>query len=310
MGTALTTRHDEIDFRGMLDVAGELVKTGFLPDHVKTAGQAVAIILAGRELGLEPMLALRSISMVKGKIVVAADAQLALFKAKGGRARFERLDETAAVLQLVHPNGDTHTETFTIEDAKRANLLNNANWRSFPKAMLRSRCITAGLKSVGFEPTSGTYDPDEAQHFAAPVREPAAREPVRDALPAPVADVEPDVEPDYTVCPAGPHAGAAWSDPTAFDLRDLVTMHDWFAHKAADADDPEPMQRYAEAVSAEITRRRDIGRASLATRGDVFAPEPATSDDADTPATDDATEFPLDDRRPAKRMNAVRDGGR
>jgi hypothetical protein len=71
------------------------------------------------------------------------------------------LDETKAVLHLVHPNGDKHTETFTIEDAKRAGLSSNSNYSKFPKAMLRSRAITAGLKSIGWEGAVGAYDPDE-----------------------------------------------------------------------------------------------------------------------------------------------------
>lgn len=166
VGQIVTHQPPAMDFGGLLQLCKELVPTGFLPQHIKTPGQAAAIILAGRELGMEPMLALRSITMVQGKIVVAADAQLALFKARGGRATFVKLTDTDAMLELTHPNGDEHTETFTMKDATQAGLTGNSTWKKFPKAMLRSRCITAGLKSIGFEPTSGAYDPDEAQHFA------------------------------------------------------------------------------------------------------------------------------------------------
>lgn len=153
------------DFAAMLAVAEQLVPTGFLPAHIKTAGQALAIILAGQELGMTTMLALRSITIIKGKVVVNADAQLGLFKARGGRAVFRTLTDSVAILDLTHPNGDTHTETFTMEDAKRAHLTGNPTWSQYPKAMLRSRVITAGLKSVGFEPTAGAYDPEEAAAF-------------------------------------------------------------------------------------------------------------------------------------------------
>lgn len=161
-----TRKMQPVDFTGMLEVAKELVGTGFLPKHITTPGQCVAIILAGRELGMEPMLSLRSITMVQGKIVVNADAQLALFKAAGGRAVFNLLNEKVATLWLKHPNGDEHTESFSMEDAKRAGLTNNPTWSKYPKAMLRSRVITAGLKSIGFEPTAGAYDPEELQAVA------------------------------------------------------------------------------------------------------------------------------------------------
>lgn len=149
------------DLPALMQLASQLVPTGFLPDHIKTPGQAVAIILSGRELGIGPMLALRSIYMVKGKIELSADLQLSLFKRDGGKAQFTELTEQRATLKLTHPNGDVHTEAFTADDAKRAGL-NGDNWRKYPKAMLRSRVITAGLKSLGFEPKmSGCYAPGE-----------------------------------------------------------------------------------------------------------------------------------------------------
>lgn len=151
----------------------QAVKTGMLPDHIKTGWQFAVLAATGHELGMQPMRAIRSLAMVKGKVVESADSQLARFKAAGGRSQFEVLDETKAVLHLIHPNGDKHTETFTLEDAKRAGLASNSNYSKFPKAMLRSRAITAGLKSIGWEGAVGAYDPDEirSEEFPEPSRE-------------------------------------------------------------------------------------------------------------------------------------------
>lgn len=150
-----------MSFNDMMQMGDALVRTGFLPDTIKNGAQAAAVILAGRELGMEPMRALRSITLVKGKVTESADSQLARFKSDGGRAVFKQLDDAAAVLWLRHPNGDEHTESFTMDDAKRAQLTNSAMYTKFGKAMLRSRAITAGLKSVGWEGGAGNYDPDE-----------------------------------------------------------------------------------------------------------------------------------------------------
>ena len=166
----------ELSFAAMMQMGQALVGTGFLPDHIKNGPQAAAIILAVRELGMEPMRALRSLSLVKGKITEAADSQLARFKSDGGRAVFSELSDTAAVLSLTHPNGDKHTETFTLDDARKAGLLSSGMYSKFPKAMLRSRAITAALKSIGWEGGSGVYDPSEL------VAEPAAPEPVREIV--------------------------------------------------------------------------------------------------------------------------------
>jgi hypothetical protein len=178
-GTALTISRPEstaiaraaaspVDFPGLYQMAEALVPTGFLPDHIRNAGQACAIILAGQELGMQPMRALRSLQMVKGKVVESADSQLARFKSDGGRAQFVELSETRAELKLRHPNGDEHTESFTIEDAKRAGLAGPGSmYAKYPKAMIRSRVITAGLKSLGWEGGAGVYDPEEAAAFSA-----------------------------------------------------------------------------------------------------------------------------------------------
>jgi hypothetical protein len=99
-------------------------------------------------------------------------------------------------LVLRHPNGDEHTETFSIEDAKRAGLASNDNYAKHPKAMLRSRAITAGLKSIGWEGAVGIYDPDEVADAQAtePAREPAAvtssTEPVKHQATATFTDME------------------------------------------------------------------------------------------------------------------------
>lgn len=165
-------------FAEMMQMGDALARTGFLPDHIKNGAQAAAIILAGRELGMPPMRALRSITLVKGKVTESADSQLARFKTDGGRATFRQLDETSAVLWLRHPNGDEHVESFTMDDAKKAQLTGSGMYGKFPKAMLRSRAITAGLKSIGWEGGAGAYDPDELAPMT-PASEPEAALEVR-----------------------------------------------------------------------------------------------------------------------------------
>jgi hypothetical protein len=177
MSTAMTVRQPSAlptqSFGEMVAMGEQLVKTGFLPAHLRTGAQVAAVILTGRELGMEPMRAVRSLSLVKGKVVESADSQLARFKADGGRAQFKTLTDTEAVLWLRHPNGDEHTETFAMADAHKAGLSSNDTYRKFPKAMLRSRVITAGLKSVGWEGAIGNYDPEELKGTPLEVAEPA-----------------------------------------------------------------------------------------------------------------------------------------
>jgi hypothetical protein len=183
MSTGLTTQTNngmahppvEASFGQLVSMGVSLLKTGFLPSHIKSGEAFAAIVLMGREMGMSTMAACRKLQCIKGTVTERADSQLARFKTAGGRAEFKELSETKAVLVLKHPNGDQHTETFTIDDAKRAGLASNDNYAKHPKAMLRSRAITAGLKSIGWEGAVGIYDPDEVEDIPTP--EPA-REPV------------------------------------------------------------------------------------------------------------------------------------
>lgn len=185
---ALQTVDTTSDLPQLFELAKALVPTGFLPMHLKTPGQVVAVILAGRELGMPPMRALRSLKLVKGNVTESADSQLGRFKAAGGKAVFETLDEKAAVLKLTHPNGDEHVERFTMDDAKAAGLTGNDTYKKYPKAMLRSRAITAGLKSVGWDGGAGVYDPAEL----AAVDEPEPRREVSVVMPRAIDEPKPE----------------------------------------------------------------------------------------------------------------------
>ena len=165
--TVATIPHTEnlpatgMGFRDRLKFAEMLVTTGFLPAAVKNAAQALAIIETGRELGIPPMHALRSIHIIQGKPSLSAELQLALFKRAGGRSRWEQSDAERATIWLRHPNGDEHTETFLLEDARKAGITNKDGWKNYPKAMLRARATSAGLRAVAPDIVAGLYDPEE-----------------------------------------------------------------------------------------------------------------------------------------------------
>jgi hypothetical protein len=165
-----------LDFVGLVAMGDHLVKTGFLPQHIRTGAQVAAIVMTGRELGMTPMRALRSLVMVKGKVTESADSQLARFKTDGGRAQFKELTDAQATLWLRHPNGDEHTEVFTMADARAAGIATEM-YKKYAKAMLRSRAITAGLKSLGWEGGSGVYDPAELNESPVVVQDDTIPEP-------------------------------------------------------------------------------------------------------------------------------------
>ena len=246
---------DDADFFTVMDMGEHLVKTGFLPEHIKTGAQAAAIVMAGRELGMGPMRAIRSLVLVKGKVQENADSQLSRFKADGGRAVFKELTGEHAVLWLRHPNGDEHEEVFAMTDAVKAQIKSHM-YDKHPKAMLRSRAITAGLKSIGWEGGVGAYDPDE--DLTDDVPRPAAH------VPAPLPPSASVVE-TLTLPGARTHFGGYGTTPIAECPDDVLrTFIAWVEA------DPKRLPKYALhrlAADEILLRRASAGEAAQAVAG-------------------------------------------
>ena len=151
-----------INWESELKGAAALLKSGLAPRDLKTPEACLFVILAGRDLGLSPVQSLRSVRPIQGKIELSADLQLGLFQRQGGRFRWLKLDATGAELELHAPwLNAPHVAKFGPEEAKRAELMSNANYRKYPAQMYRSRAITSGLKDIGFLAGAGVYAPGE-----------------------------------------------------------------------------------------------------------------------------------------------------
>jgi hypothetical protein len=236
-------------FNALIRFGDQLVKTQFLPTSIKTGQQAAAIILTGRELGLPPMQALRLISVINGKPTLAAELQLGMFVRRGGHAKWIESTNEKAVLHLTAPNGDEHTETFTIEDAKRAGLTSKQVWSQYPKMMLRARCSTGALRAI--DPGNSLYDPEEiggqavtaegepiqieeAQVEEIEPRQPAVEEQTAEEM---VKEWQPAIETAKTL----DELGAVWKS----------------------IKDAQLLTRYSDAVNDELTRLKDARKAVL-----------------------------------------------
>jgi hypothetical protein len=213
-----------VDYARELAGAAMLLRSGLLPKSIGTPEAALFIILTGRDLGLSPVQSLRSIYVIQGKVEVSADQQLGLFHRAGGRSQWVTLTNTEAVLRLSAPwLLEPHDESFTMEDAKRAGLDKPSRsgeasmFTKFPRPMLRSRAITAGLKSIGFDPTSGMYAPGEIGGQAL-----VDGEAVMAAIEAPSA--QPSAQVDANVIPAGAEMDPDTDPAESAALRELEEL--------------------------------------------------------------------------------------
>lgn len=143
--------------------AGMLVRTGFLPQSIKSPEQAIAIMMKGAELGVPPMYALSNIVVVQGKPTCSAELMLALVRRDHGTnaIRVKHSDNQSCTVEWKEW-GEVNAYTFDIDDAKRAGLTNKGGvWTQYPAAMLRARCISAVCRMAFPESIAGMYVPDE-----------------------------------------------------------------------------------------------------------------------------------------------------
>lgn len=115
-----------------------------MPKWITTPGEATAIMLAGHELGLQPMAAVRHLYIVNGNVVASSQAlaSLVLANEPGADIVIVETDTTKATVELRRPNRQPLRIIYTIEDAKRAGLAEKGVWKAHPADMLRWRAIS------------------------------------------------------------------------------------------------------------------------------------------------------------------------
>lgn len=154
----------ESEWRMLKEQAEMVVKTGFLPQAVNTPEKAITIALKGRELGIPPMQAYAHIHIIQGKPTISAELMLSLiFKnCPGAVVNYVQTSNDSCVIEAKRPNGSAARFSFTMDDAKRADLLGKGNWKNYPGAMLRARAIAIMARALFPDAIMGcSYTPEE-----------------------------------------------------------------------------------------------------------------------------------------------------
>lgn len=175
-------------------LAQKLYAAGVFAKEVTSVDMAFAVLLAGQEMGFSPMASARAIQIVKGKVGLTADAQVAVCVRRRDVCQFFRLDESTdeRATFTTHRAGAPApvTLTYTMAQAKAAKLTNSGTWQSHPAAMLRARCSAALARSTYPDLVGGIYEPDEVREIAAETATPTTARVVQ-SLPAPAAEPPP-----------------------------------------------------------------------------------------------------------------------
>jgi hypothetical protein len=135
---------------------------------MKTADEAFALMLIAQAEGMHPAIAARDYHVIQGRPTLKADAMLARFQNAGGKVQWDVYTDAEVTGTFSHPSGGSLKLTWTFAQASKIGLTGKDNWKNYPRAMLRARCISEGIRTVYPGCVVGTYTAEELEEIPKP----------------------------------------------------------------------------------------------------------------------------------------------
>jgi len=165
------------------------------PHYKKMGAEGIfAIVEKARSIGVSPTAALNGgMYYVQGKVEMSASTMNELIrggtKYKHSISKDRKSDDTICILHGKRAdNGDTWTESFSIEDAKKAGIYRN-QWLKYPRDMLFARALSRLARQLFPDVIHGCYvfgEISDAPSFEEP---PATIEPEEEREVAKLAEI-------------------------------------------------------------------------------------------------------------------------
>jgi hypothetical protein len=198
-------------------VASRLTDTSFVPEQFRGKPlEATAAILAGLEVGLQPMAALKSFDIIYGVAAPRALALRAIVQSFGHEVVMVESTESRCKMKgRRRDSSEWQTVSWTMDRAKQLGLTGKENWRKQPATMLVARATSELCRLVAADAILGlgysaeeisdgevavAASPSAVEATATPATAPRklSRRPLPD--PAPASDEPPEApEPRTTV---------------------------------------------------------------------------------------------------------------
>ena len=144
-------------------MAGAIAKSKMF--GMKTTEEAFALMLIAQAEGMHPAIAARDYHVIQGRPTLKADAMLARFQNAGGKVQWDVYTDAEVTGTFSHPSGGSLKLTWTFAQAKSIGLTGKDNWKNYPRAMLRARCISEGIRTVYPGCVVGTYTAEELEEI-------------------------------------------------------------------------------------------------------------------------------------------------
>jgi hypothetical protein len=126
--------------RVVANIAASIAKTPFAGQLRGKPEEVTAVILAGNELGLPPMAALKAFDIIQGTPALRAHAMRGLVMSKGHKVQLVASDDKHCVMRGRRADDEDWQEvTWTMPRAALMGLVGKNEWKKQPQTMLVAR---------------------------------------------------------------------------------------------------------------------------------------------------------------------------
>lgn len=130
-------------------IAVTLKNGGVLPKGIDTVQKMVVVLQAGREIGLQPIEALNSLYFVNGKVSMYGEAVPMQIMRAGHKITWGKCDKNEATVTITRgDDGQSMTQTFTMDEAKERGYTSNPIYQKYPENMLKWRVLGMVAKFI------------------------------------------------------------------------------------------------------------------------------------------------------------------
>lgn len=192
-----------VPFQEMESMASYIVRSRLF--GAKDESQAMSLMLIAQAEGCHPMTAVQDFDIVQGRPARKTHSILARFQAAGGSVAWEEITATSAAGVFTHKQGGSLRVEWTFAQATKAGLTNKDNWKNYPQAMLRARCIAEGVRAVYPGAIGGMLTVEEAQDLT-----PTQQQPAKNMGAAEVVAVSQDWVAAVAECATADEVTAVW----------------------------------------------------------------------------------------------------
>lgn len=168
----VVSQEQNFDLLADIDQTQSAVKKLLQTKHYQAMGEAgiFAIIQKAKSLKINPVDALGGgLYFTNGKVGMSAEMMNTLIRSHGHSIiKDAKSNDSVCILHGKRSdNGDTWTESFSIEDAKRAGIYNEKTpWGKYPRNMCFNRALSNLARQLFPDVIKGCYEIDELKSFA------------------------------------------------------------------------------------------------------------------------------------------------